>query len=114
MDGVWIFRKNKEKETAKIPHNIREIIIWQIHSNFAPWGSPCLDTAGKDSSVTGDPESFFERTFSLPFYPYIEQQKNNHRSVLYYLYKMNILFAMILAAFSQLSEFKFPTTKWSL
>ena len=69
------FWKNKEKEIAKISHNITEITIWQIHSNFALGGSPCLDTAGKDSSVIGDPGSFFKRTFSLPFYPYIEKQK---------------------------------------
>lgn len=38
-------------------------MIWQFHSGFALEGTPCLDTAGKGSSVTEDPESFFERTF---------------------------------------------------
>ena len=71
------FEKIKEKKSPR-NHIIQlEIIIWQIHSNFALGGSPCLHTAGKDSSVIGDLESFFERTFSLSFYLYIEKQPKN-------------------------------------
>ena len=73
-----------------------EIIIWQIHSNFALGGSPYLHNAGKDSSVIGDLESFFERTFSLSFYLYIEKQPKNSIKMSY-VYKIGILFAIILA-----------------
>lgn len=90
------FEKNKEKKSPR-NHTIQlEIIIWQIHSNFALGGSPCLHTAGKDSSVIGDLESFFERTFSLSFYLYIEKQPKNSIKMSY-VYKMGILFAIILA-----------------
>lgn len=55
-----------------------------------------MHIAGKDSSVTGDLESFFERTFSLSFYLYIEKQPKNSIKMSY-VYKMGILFAIILA-----------------
>jgi len=55
--------EKRKKEITRISHTTREILIWQIHSGFALEGTPCLDTADKGSSVTGDVENFFERTF---------------------------------------------------
>lgn len=59
-----LFRFGGEKKKKRNYQNIlQEMMIWQIHSGFALEGTPCLDTAGKVSSVTEDLESFFERTF---------------------------------------------------
>lgn len=87
-----------------------EIIIWQSHSNFALGGSPYLHTAGKDSSVIGDLESFFERTFSLSFYLYIEKQpKKWHKNVLCLQNRYSLCHYSCI--FSQWNEFKYSTSK---
>lgn len=101
--------KRKRKEITKISHATREIIIWQIHSGFALKGTPCSDTAGKGSSVIGDLENFFERTF------FIHGTRKISIKISYVIF-IKWIFTLPLSwhFFSQLSDFKFLTSKWDL
>lgn len=99
-----------EKKPTKISHTTkREIVIWQIQSSFAFRGAPCLDITGNGSSVIGDLESFFKGSFF-----HINKKKKLAQKYLIIFCKMDILFAIILTALTQLSEFKFLTSKWNL